>query len=94
MEQTKKKFITSFQSNLVSEGKELCKEVESLLDGNDEFTIKKAYSYSNFISYLIDDETKLRVRCEKYKTDFDNFYKCKAIFGNYVNLSEDKIHWK
>ena len=90
MEQIKKNFITSFQSNLVSEGKELCKEVESLLDGNVDFTMEKAYNYSNFISYLRDVDPKLHNRCQEYMSDFDKFNECKEIFGNYINPSREE----
>ena len=89
-EQIKKNFITSFQSNLVSEGKELCKEVESLLDGNVDFKMEKAYNYSNFISYLRDVDQKLYNRCQEYKLNFDKFNKCKENFGNYINPSREE----
>ena len=90
MEQIKKNFITSFQSNLVSEGKDICKEVESLLDSNVDFTMEKAYIYSNFISYLRDIDPNLRNRCQKYKSDFNDFSICKENFGNYINLSREE----
>ena len=90
MEQIKKNFITSFQSNLVLEGKELCKEVESLLDGDDDFTMEKAYNYSNFIIYLRDVDQKLKDRCQEYKSNFDKFNNCKENFGNYINPSREQ----
>ena len=88
MEQIKKQFITSFQSNLASEGKEICKEVESQLDGNVKFTMEKAFTYSKFISYLreVDVDPKLVERCQKYINDFNNFNSCKEIFNNFINF--------
>lgn len=88
MKQIKKNFITSFQSNLVSEGKELCKEIESILDSNDDFTMEKAYNYSNFVSYK-DVDQKLLNRCQDYVSDFNKFNECKEIFGNYNNPSRE-----
>ena len=87
-EQIKKQFITSFQSNLASEGKEICKEVESQLDGNVKFTMEKAFNYSKFIIYLrdVDVDPKLFERCQKYITDFNNFNSCKEIFNNFINF--------
>ena len=90
MENINKNYITSFQSELVSEGKKLCKEVESLLDGNDDFTMEKAYNYSNFIIYLTDVDQKLKDRCFEYKTNFDNFSRYKDIFDNIFNTYREQ----
>ena len=42
MEQIEKNFITSCLSFLAKEGKEICKEVESIFDDNDELLVKKS----------------------------------------------------
>ena len=45
MEQIEKQFITSYLSILAKEGKEICKEVESIFDDNDELMKEKANTY-------------------------------------------------
>ena len=50
MEQIEKQFITSSLSILAKEGKEICKEVGSIFDDNDELMLEKAYTYCHFIS--------------------------------------------
>ena len=49
MEQIEKKFINSYQSILAIEGKEICKEFESIFDDNDELIKEKAISYCQLL---------------------------------------------
>ena len=85
-EQIEKQFINTYQSNLASEGKEICKEVESQFDDYDLFKMEKAYNYSNFICYLRDVDPKLYERCQKYKSDFRNLNNYKKIFYNDIEF--------
>ena len=55
MEQIEKQFITSYLSILAKEGKEICKEVDSLICDNDKLMLEKAYTYCNFISSFKED---------------------------------------
>ena len=93
MEQIKKNFMTSFESNLVSEGCDICKEVESLFNDNNEFKIDKAYYYCLFIRYLrseYDVDIKLYERCLEYILNFLDFNKCKENFDNYKDPIREK----
>ena len=85
-EQIEKQFINTYQSKLASEGKEICKEVESQFDDNDLFKMEKANNYSNFICYLRDVDPKLYERCQKYKSDFRNLNNYKKIFYNDIEF--------
>ena len=85
-EQIEKQFINTYQSNLASEGKEICKEVESQFDDYDLFKMEKAYNYSNFTCYLRDVDPKLYERCQKYKSDFRNLNNYKKIFYNDIEF--------
>ena len=85
-EQIEKQFINTYQSNLASEGKEICKEVESQFYDYDLFKMEKAYNYSNFICYLRDVDPKLYERCQKYKSDFRNLNNYKKIFYNDIEF--------
>ena len=80
------KFINTYQSKLASEGKAICKEVESQFDDCDLFKIEKAYNYSNFICYLRDVDPKLYERCQKYKSDFRNLNNYKKIVYNDIEF--------
>ena len=50
MEKLEEHFITSYQSTLAKEGKEICKEVDSIICDNDELMVEKADTYCYFIS--------------------------------------------
>ena len=86
IEQIEKQFITSFQSKLASEGELICKEIESQFDDYDLFKIEKAYSYSNFISYLRGVDPKFYERCQKYKSDFRKLNEYKKNFYNDIKF--------
>ena len=95
MEQIEKQFITSYQSILAKEGKEICKEVESIFDDNDELLVKKANTYCQFISsFKVDGvHPKLVEICQNYIDDLNNFNLYKSTF-NKVNISRrEKESW-
>ena len=50
-EENEKQFITSYKSTLAKKGKEICKEVDSIICDNDELMVEKANTYCNFISH-------------------------------------------
>ena len=95
MEQIEKKFITSYLSILAKEGKEICKEVDSIMCDNDELMVEKATTYCNFISHSIRHgfDPKLVDRCRKYIDDVNNFMRFKSTF-NKVNIDRrEKERW-
>ena len=93
MEQIEKNFITSYQSTLAKEGKEICKEVESIFDDNDELTKEKDNTYCQFISLVNCDNKKLVERCQNYIDDVNNFNRYKSTFDK-VNISRrEKERW-
>ena len=93
MEQIEKQFITSYQSILAKKGKEICKEVESIFDDNDELMKEKANTYCQFISsFKVDGvDPKLVERCQNYIDDVIRVFfitKCFcAIFTRNTNAS-------
>ena len=48
MEQIEKQFITSYQSNLAKEEKEICEEVFSMIGDKDELMLEKAKACCQF----------------------------------------------
>ena len=95
MEQIEKNFITSYLSFLAKGGKEICKEVESIFDDNDELLVKKANTYCQFISsFKVDGvDPKLVERCQNYVDDVNNFNRYKSTFDK-VNISRrEKERW-
>ena len=75
MEKIEKQFITSYESHLAKEGKEICKEVDSIMCDNDELMVEKADTYCNFISHSKRHgfDPKLVDRCRKYLNDTRNY---------------------
>ena len=71
MEDLEKQFITSYESHLAKEGKEICKEVYSIIGDNDELMVEKADTYSRFISNSKVDgfDPMLIDRCRNYLND-------------------------
>ena len=95
MEQIEKQFITSYESILAKEGKEICKEVDSIIGDNDELMVEKANTYCQFISsFKVDDvDPKLVERCQNYIDDVNNFNRYKSTFDK-VNISRrEKESW-
>ena len=95
MEQIEKQFITSYLSILAKEGKEICKEVESIFDDNDELMVEKANTYCLFISSLKVDgvDPKLVKRCQNYLDDVINFNRYKTTFNQVNNDRRERERW-
>ena len=89
MEQIEKQFITSYLSILAKEGKEICKEVESIFDDNDELMKEKANTYCQFISLVNYDDKKLVERCNNYIEKVNNFHRFESTFKK-VNIDRRK----
>ena len=91
MEKLEEHFITSYESILAKEGKEICKEVDSIIGDNDELMLKKATTYCNFISSFKVDcvDKKLVERCKNYIENVINFYRFKSTFKQ-VNIDRRK----
>ena len=89
MEKIEKQFITSFQSILLKEGKEICEEILVMIGEKDEMVLEKAKAFCEFfLSYKLDgvDTEKLEERCRKYLEEIYNLYKYKEDFkkANYI----------
>ena len=89
MEQIEKQFITSFQSILLKEGKEICEEILVMIGEKDEMVLEKAKAFCEFfMTYELDgvDTEKLKERCKNYLENLINFYKYKSTFKK-VNIA-------
>ena len=75
MEKLEEHFITSYESHLAKEGKEICKEVDSIMCDNDELMVEKAYTYSIFLTHQkrLEFDPKLVERCRKYLDEMRNY---------------------
>ena len=83
MEDLEKQFITSFQSILLKEGKEVCEEILVMIGEKDEMVLEKAKAFCEFfLSYKLDgvNTEKLEERCRKYLEEIYNLYKYKEDF--------------
>ena len=91
MEQLEKDFITSYESHLAKEGKEICKEVDCITGDKDELMVEKAFTYCSFIyrSKSHGFDPKLFDRCKKYLIEMSNYRSIKNTFEQ-VNLDRKK----
>ena len=83
MEDLEKQFITSFQSILLKEGKEVCEEILVMIGEKDEMVLEKAKAFCEFFLYYKLDGVntkKLEERCRKYLEEIYNLYKYKEDF--------------
>ena len=83
MEDLEKQFITSCQSILTQEGKEICEEVLVMIGEKDEMMMEKAKAFCEFfLSYKLDgvNTEKLFKRCKNYLEELYNFHKYKKNF--------------
>ena len=83
MEDLEKQFITSFQSILLKEGKEVCEEILVMIGEKDEMVLEKAKAFCEFfLSYKLDgvNTEKLEERCRKYLEEIYNLYEYKEDF--------------
>ena len=89
MEDLEKQFITSYQSNLAKEGKEICEEVFVMIGDKDELILEKARVCCEFFyPYKLDgvNTEKLVERCKNYLENLINFHKYKSTFKQ-VNIT-------
>ena len=70
-----KQLISSYETVLAVEGREICKEVDSILEDNDELLVEKANSYCFFFTNpkRVEIDAKLVDRCRKFLKDIRNF---------------------
>ena len=83
MEKLEEQFITSCQSILTQEGKEICEEVLVMIGEKDEMMMKKALAFCEFfLFYNLDgvNTEKLCKRCKKYIEEYHNFQIYKRKF--------------
>ena len=83
MEDIEKQFITSCQSILTQEGKEICEEVLVMIGAQDEMMMKKSIAFCEFfLNHKPEgvETTELKKRCEKYLKDIGDFYHYKHTF--------------
>ena len=83
MEDLEKQFITSCQSILLKEGKEVCEEILVMIGEKDEMVLEKAKAFCEFFLYYKLDGVnteKLEERCRKYLEEIYNLYKYKEDF--------------
>ena len=95
MEDLEKQFITSCQSILLKEGKEICEEVLVMIGDKDELMLEKAKAFCEFfLSYKLDgvNTEKLLERCKNYLEELNNFNKYKYTFKQ-VNNARRRESW-
>ena len=79
-----KQLISSYESTLAVEGREICKEVDSILEDDDELLVEKANAYCLFCTdpKRVNIDEKLFERCKKYFDDIRNYSDINYILKN------------
>ena len=80
-EKFENQLLSSYESTLAVEGREICKEVDSLIQDDDELLVEKANAYCRFCT----DPKRVNI-------DEKLFDKCKNYLRNMSRLSYIKIH--
>ena len=95
MEKLEEQFITSYESHLVKEGKESCKEVDSIIGDINDFLVKKADTYSFFISRSKRHgfDPKLVDRCRKYLDEMRNYNRFKHTLEEVDFSRKEREKW-
>ena len=80
MKNLKKQLLSSYESTLAVEGREICKEVESLIKDDHELLIEKANAYCLFCTdpKRVNFDKNLFDRCKKYLKDLRNYRNIKS----------------
>ena len=67
--------LSSYESTLAVEGEEICKEVDSLIQDDDELLIEKANAYCRFCTdpKRVNIDEKLFDKCKNYLNDLRNY---------------------
>ena len=74
-EKFEEQLISSYESTLAAEGKEICKKIYSSIKDDENFDIDKAQTYCNFFLIFKKDslDKDLFNKCKKFKYDISNF---------------------
>ena len=83
MEDLEKQFITSCNTTLIQEAKEICEDILVMIGEQDEMLMEKAEVFCNYFLKLKPDgveTTELEKRCVKYREDICNFRYYKNTF--------------
>ena len=67
--------ISSYESTLAVEGREICEEVDSILEDDDELLVEKANAYCLFCIHpkRVDIDEKIVEKCRKFLNDISNY---------------------
>ena len=74
-EKFENQLLSSYESTLAVEGREICKEVESLIKDDHELLIEKANAYCLFCTdpKRVDIDKNLFERCKKFLDNLRNY---------------------
>ena len=83
-EKFENQLLSSYESTFAVEGREICEEVDSILEDNDELLVEKANAYCLFCTdpKTVNIDEKLFERCEKYLDDIRNYRDIKYTLEN------------
>ena len=78
MKEFENQLLSNYESALAKEGREICKEVDTMFGNNNELLAEKVRAYCDFVKYTRSDvDSKLLVRCEKYLEEMRDYSEIK-----------------
>ena len=87
-----KQLISSYESTLAVEDREICKEVDSILKDDDELLVEKTNAYCLFCTdpKRVDIDEEIVKKCRKLLKDISNYRCIKNILEN-ISRSRKKV---
>ena len=84
MEHFENQLLSSYESTLALEGKEICKEVDSIFSDEHELLIEKANSYCLFCTHpkRVDIDKNLFDKCKKFLDKLSDYRIIKSTLEN------------
>ena len=75
-----KQLLSSYESTFAVEGREICEEVDSILEDNDELLVEKANSYCLFYTdpKRVNIHKNLFDKCKKFLDNLSNYRNIKS----------------
>ena len=87
-----KQLLSSYESTLALEGREICKEVDSILGDDFDLLRYKANAYCLFCTdpKRVDIDAKLVERCKKYLDDMRNYRDIKSTL-EHISITRKQV---
>ena len=92
LEKFDNQLISSYESTLAVEGREICKEVDSILEDDDELLVEKANAYCLFCTHpkRVDIDKNLFDKCKKFLDNLSDYRNIKSTL-EYISRTRKTV---